>query len=153
MKKYILAALSVMLPSTLCAQLPQYQGAYNPNQTLEEYFQAENQNYDKSIIYVFYSNNYCYGCPEAMTMLEKLYDEEFSSLYSFFMIDYQNDDEYNFIATYDLHLPLEVVMVKIEDGEALGYEKIENLQDRISDSVSFNDYVRNRINNFLGQNG
>ncbi len=132
------------------AQLPQYQGGYNPNQSLQEYFAAEDQNYDKSIIYVFYNNNYCYGCPQAMAMLENLYQREYTNKYSFFMIDYQDDYEYNFIETYNLSRPLEVVMVKIEDGNALGYEKIEDLQNKISDKVSFDNFVRYRINSFLG---
>ena len=132
------------------AQLPQYQGEYNPNQTLQEYFAAENENYHKSIIFVFYNNDYCYGCPQAMDMLEKLYQQYYADKYNFFMIDYQNDYEYNFIATYNLSKPLEVVLVRIEDGEALGYQKIEYLENMVSDKVSFDEFVRFRIDNFLG---
>ena len=40
----------------------------NENQTLQEYFEAAYPHYDKSIIYVFYNNNYCYGCPQAIAM-------------------------------------------------------------------------------------
>ena len=132
------------------AQLPQYQGEYNPNQTLQEYFAAENENYNKSIIYAFYNNNYCYGCPQAMVMLEELYQNEYADKYSFFMIDYQTDDEYNFIEKYNLTKPLEVVLIKIEDGNALGYEKIEDLQNKISDKASFDNFVRYKIDSFLG---
>ena len=132
------------------AQLPQYQGEYNPNQTLQEYFAEEDENYNKSIIYVFYNNDYCYGCPQAMAMLENLYQNKYANKYSLFMINYQDDDEYNFITTYDLTRPLEVVLVKINDGNALGYEKIENLQDITSDKISFDDYVSYKIDSFLG---
>ena len=31
------------------AQLPQYQGEYNKDQTLQEYFAAENQNYKNEL--------------------------------------------------------------------------------------------------------
>ncbi|MBP5399985.1 MAG: hypothetical protein J6Y53_06215 [Alphaproteobacteria bacterium] len=132
------------------AQLPQYQGEYDPNQTLQEYFAAEDENYNKSIIYVFYNNNYCYGCPQAIDMLENLYQRKYTNKYSFFIINYQNDEEYNFVATYNLTMPLEVVLVKIEDGNSLGYEKIEYLQDMISDKISFDDYVSYKIDSFLG---
>lgn len=133
------------------AQLPQYQGGYNPNQSLQEYFAAEDQNYDKSIIYVFYNNDYCYGCPQAMEMLEQLYQKKYADEYSLFMINYQDDDEYNFIATYSLSQPLEVVLVKIEDGNSLGFVKIENLQNLISDKTSFDEYVSYRIDSFLNR--
>ena len=82
--------------------------------------------------------------------LEELYQQYYSNEYSFFMIDYQNDEEYNFIETYNLSRPLEVVLVKIEDGESLGYQKIENLQNMISDKTSFDEFVRYKIDNFLG---
>lgn len=151
MDKFLLFAIAYFLAMrSVCAQLPQYQGEYNPNQTLQEYFTAEDENYNKSIIYVFYNNNYCYGCPQAMNMLEELYQSEYADKYSLFMIDYQNDDEYNFIATYNLTRPLEVVLVKIEDGNALGYEKIEDLQNKISDKTSFDNFVRYKIESFLG---
>lgn len=135
----------------VCAQFPQYQGEYNPNQTLQEYFAAEDENYDKSIIYVFYNNDYCYGCPQAMEMLEQLYQKKYADEYSLFMINYQDDDEYNFIAKYSLSQPLEVVLVKIEDGNSLGFVKIENLQNLTSDKTSFDEYVSYRIDSFLNR--
>lgn len=151
MDKFLLFAIAYLFAiKYVYAQLPQYQGEYNQNQTLQEYFAAENENYNKSIIYVFYNNNYCYGCPQAIDMLERLYKSKYADKYSFFIINYQNDDEYNFIATYNLNNPLEIVMVKIEDGYSLGYEKIENLQSMISDKISFDDYVSYKIDSFLG---
>ena len=150
MKKFLSAMMMFFSLGEACAQLPVYQGVYNPNQNLQEYFAAEDENYNKSIIYVFYNNNGCYACPQTMQMLEELYQQYYSNEYSFFMIDYQNDEEYNFIETYNLSRPLEVVLVKIEDCESLGYQKIENLQNMISDKTSFDEFVRYKIDNFLG---
>ena len=70
-----------------------------------------------------------------------------------FMINYQNDNENNFIQTYNLSQPLEVVLVRIDDGAPFGYTKIENLQNMTSDPVSMKDYFVNEVNNFLGNNG
>ena len=152
MIKAILTAVMLLLPVAVRAQLPQYQGGYNPEQNLQEYFDEARGNYKKSIIYVFYLPDECYECPKAMSMLEELYRQYYADKYSFFMIDYQNDNEYNFIAAYDLKRPLEVVLVRIDDGASFGYEKIENLQNMISDKISFDKYVRYRIDSFLGHN-
>lgn len=153
MKNIIFIIVACVFPCLVKAQLPQYQGAYNPQQNLQEYFAESNANYNKSIIYVFFNNSACYGCPEAMALLEQIYQQYYSDEYSFFMINYQNDDEYNFIETYNLTQPLEVVLVRINDGAAFGYQKIENLQNQISDTFSFEEYVRYRIDSFLGNNG
>ena len=83
-------------------------------------------------------------------MLEELYNKKYADKYNLFVINYQNDQEYNFISTYNLSQPLEVVLVRIQDGSTFGYEKIENLQNQISDKISFDDYVEYRINSFLG---
>ena len=63
---------------------------------------------------------------------------------------YAEDKAYNFIETYDLVSPLEVVLVRISDGSAFGYRKLKNLQEQISDPVSFTENLTNEINNFLG---
>lgn len=154
MNSFIAAALltGLMIPAVY-AQDFQNQDGFGQAQALQEYFDAAPENANKSIIYVFYNNNDCYGCPQAMDMLEKLYQKRYADVYSLFMIDYQNDQEYDFITQYQLSRPLEVVMVRIQDGAAFGYEKIENLQNMTSDTVSFDDYVSNRIDNFLGDNG
>lgn len=154
MNSFIAAALltGLMIPAVY-AQDFQNQDGFGQAQALQEYFDAAPENANKSIIYVFYNNNDCYGCPQAMDMFEKLYQKRYADVYSLFMIDYQNDQEYDFITQYQLSRPLEVVMVRIQDGAAFGYEKIENLQNMTSDTVSFDDYVSNRIDNFLGDNG
>ena len=82
-------------------------------------------------------------------ILEKLYYEKYADEYDLYIIDYQNDHEYNFISTYNLSQPLEVVLVRIQDGSSFGYEKIENLQNRIYDKIAFDDYIEYRINSFL----
>ena len=85
--------------------------------------------------------------------MEDIYQKYYANKYSLFLINYQNDEEYNFIEMYDLKQPLEVVMVRINDGAVFGYQKIENLQNQISDITSFEEYVRYRIDSFLGNNG
>lgn len=144
-----LIGLAIAMP--LHAELT-YEGGYNPNQNLEEYFQEAYPNYDKSIIYVFYNNNECYACPKTIEMIEQVYNQYYQNQYSLFIINYQNDNEYNFIETYNLSQPLEVVMVQVNDGATSGYKKIENisaLEEETSDPVSFSKDLRYQIDNFL----
>ena len=153
MNKIIAIAMVMLLPCWVMAQLPQYQGQYNPQESLQEYFAQTQPHYDRSIIFVFFNNNPCYGCPQAISMLDRIYQQYYAQKYSLLMVDYQSDTEYNFAATYDLSQPLEVVLVRIDDGAAFGYQKIEGLQNQISDKTSFEEYVRYRIDSFLGNNG
>ena len=50
------ALLLALAAGTASAQLPEYQGAYTPGQSLQEYFAESEQNENKSIIYVFFNN-------------------------------------------------------------------------------------------------
>ncbi len=145
---FVLALLTA-LPAS--AQVQPTDG-YMPSQGTQEYFAASETNYDKSIIYIFFNNEPCYTCAAAIEMIEQIYDRNFIDEYNMFMINYQNDDENNFIETYSLSKPLEVVLVRIDDGSPFGYRKIENLQDMTSDPVSLQDYFVNQVNNFLGNN-
>ena len=148
----LLLALGLIFAFSAQAQVVPTDG-YMPSQGIEPYFDADESSYDKSIIYIFFNNEPCYTCAAAIEMIEQFYDQNFIDEYNMFMINYQNDDENNFIQTYNLSLPLEVVLVRIDDGAPFGYTKIENLQNMTSDPVSMKDYFVNEVNNFLGNNG
>lgn len=141
----ILVAIALPLHAELY-----YEGGFNPDQNLQEYFSEAYPNYNKSIIYIFYNDEPCYSCPQAIAMIEDVYDKYYSQKYSLFIINYQDDREYNFIENYNLEEPLEVVLVKVDDGATFGYKKLENLQNQISDPVSFSENLRYQINSFLG---
>lgn len=141
----IMVALAIPLHAELT-----YQGEYNSNQNMQEYFSEAYPNYDKSIIYIFFNNNQCYECPQTIEMVQQVYNQYYQNQYNLFIINYQNDDEYNFIETYNLNQPLEVVLVQVDDGQTLGYKKLENLQNNISDPESFRMNLREQINGFLG---
>ena len=94
----IMVALAIPLHAELT-----YEGAYNPNQNLQEYFDEAYPNYDKPIIYVFFNNDPCFQCPQTIELIEQVYNRNYQNKYSLFLINYQNDDEYNFIETYDLN--------------------------------------------------
>lgn len=119
------------------------------SQPLEEYFAADKANYNKSIIYLFYNGQQCYECPQAIELAEEVYNDEFAGLYSLFVIDYTDEDGFNYAEAYDLYTPLAMVMVKISNGEMLGWHKINNLQDFADDEDYFTKYLTGQINDFL----
>lgn len=149
MKKYLFLLAAVFYSFAAAAQ-PVYEGGYNPEQNMNEYFQEANANYDKSIIYVFFNNNPCYQCPQTIDMIEEIYNQYYKNQYSLLLINYENDQEYNFIETYNLSKPLEVVLVRVDDGATFGYKKLDNLSDMTSDPTSFSEYFQNQVNEFLG---
>lgn len=116
----------------------------------EQYFQANNQNPDKSIIYIFFNNQPCQNCPQAIDMIEEVYNQNFLNNYSLFLINYGEDDNAGFVQTYGLSQPLEVVMVDVENGEFQGYQKIEGLQDMTPNPQAFNEYFVTQVNGYLG---
>ena len=55
--KFFLLTLLLLASVSARAQQLQYEGTAAPGEPLEQYFAAEDQNYNKSIIYVFYDND------------------------------------------------------------------------------------------------
>lgn len=145
---YVLLLCAVAIP--LRAELT-YEGGYNPAQTMAEYENAAYPEYSDSIIYVFYNSQTCYNCPETIKLIEEVYDQNFQSKYEFFIIDYFEDNEYNFMQTYNLGAPVSMVLQRIEDREPGAWRKFDNLQNMTSDPVSFQENIRFQINNFLGE--
>lgn len=150
MLKKIFLLLAVLLFSFNAKAQLVYNESYNPEQNLQEYFQEANPNYNKSIIYVFYNDNPCETCPQAIEMIEQIYNQNYQGIYSLILINYQDDQEYNFIETYDLSKALEVVLVRVNDGATFGYNKVDGLQNMVFDPSGFSEFLQNRINKFLG---
>lgn len=149
MKKLIFV-LCLLQITAVSAQPLQYEGTYNPDTPLQQYFAAEDNDYKRSIIYVFFNNDSCYGCPQTIAELEDIYNRYYQNRYSFFIINYQQDAQYDFATAYNLKEPLSVVLVKVDDGAAMGYEKLTDLQNQISDVGSLERYFRYRVDSFLG---
>ena len=125
----ILVAIALPLHAELY-----YEGGYNPNQTLQQQLAEDNPRYPRPIIFVFYEN---------------IYNKYFADQYDFYIINYQDDENYNFIQNYNLSLPLEVVLQRVEDGQMTAFRKLEYLQNQISDPVSFSENLQYQINSFL----
>ena len=140
----ILVAIALPLHAELY-----YEGGYNPNQTLQQQLAEDNPRYPRPIIFVFYDNNPCYECPQTIELIENIYNKYFADQYDFYIINYQDDENYNFIQNYNLSLPLEVVLQRVEDGQMTAFRKLEYLQNQISDPVSFSENLQYQINSVL----
>ncbi len=146
MKKILLGLLMLMSISVASAQDNMLQ-----MENQEQYFQENNQNPDKSIIYIFFNNQPCSTCPMAIDMIEEVYNQNFLNDYNLIMINYSEDNNAGFVQSYNLSEPLEVVMVYVNDGQFQGYQKIEGLQDMTTAPQAFNEYFVSQVNGYLGE--
>ena len=67
-----------------------------------------------------------------------------------FVINYAEDNEYDFDTAYKLNSPLAIVLVKIENGNVVGYQKISNPQNMLSLGEDYITYLRQQIDSYLG---
>ena len=148
MKQFLTAAiLFCILPvSQTFAQFIDSSG-YTPY--IKQYVEEDENNWNKSIIYVFYNNSPCAQCAEAMGLIFDIYQQNYSNDFSYFEINYQETGEFAFTTAYFLDQPLSVVLVRINDGMSRGYYKIDNPQQWPSDKLFFTEQITTAINNFL----
>ena len=98
---------------------------------------------------MFYSNQPCALCSQAMGMIYQIYEEYFINQFNLFEINYTDEGEYGMQESYNLSQPLSLVLVRINDGMSRGYYKIDNPQFWIDDPFYFKQRLLSEINNFL----
>ena len=150
MKKITLSiCTAIMLWHNASASELIYEGGYNPNMNLEQYFETAYPKPQRSIIYIFTNNQPCYGCPQTINLIQRYYNELYNNIYDLQIINYEQDREYNYIQAYQLSNPIEIVLVKVQDGEQTGYKKLYNLQFQYDDPMSFKETFVNDVNSYL----
>ena len=115
----------------------------------EEYYQRINTSPNKSRIYIFFNNEPCPNCPQAIEMIEEVYNQNYLNNYDLFLINYAEDANSGFIEKYNLTNPLEVVMVDVENATPIGFQKIEGLQNMINNPPAFNQFFTTQVNGYL----
>ena len=143
---------TIIIPSVLilpCAVRAQQFMPTENNQAIEEYLEEAPENYNMPIMYVFYNGSDCSGCTEAIDLIYDLYNQYYTPYLNIFTVDYTIDAGFDFASAYNLTQPLSVVLVKIKNGQAVGYYKIDNPQYWIADTSYFENNLSNQINNFL----
>lgn len=127
----------------------QYVDLPGNSQALQEYVNESPENANTSIMYLFYNNWDCAECAEAIRRIYHLYVKYYSEDFNVFEINYMSDDEFHYRLDYDLTQPLSVVLVRVRDGQALGYYKIDNPQNLLYNKFDFDENMLSQINNFL----
>lgn len=149
MLKKIYLFLTAFIITGVFSANAQYVNLQGNNPDITEYVQANQENWDKPIMYVFYSNQPCPLCSQAMGMIYNIYEEYFLNQFSYFEIDYTDEDEFGMQMSYNLNQPLSVVLVHISDGMSRGYYKIDNPQYWVQNPQYFKQRLLSQINNFL----
>lgn len=149
MLKKIYLFLTAFIITGVFSVNAQYVNLQGNNPDITEYVQANQENWDKPIMYVFYSNQPCPLCSRAMGMIYNIYEEYFLNQFSYFEIDYTDEDEFGMQMSYNLNQPLSVVLVHISDGMSRGYYKIDNPQYWVQNPQYFKQRLLSQINNFL----
>lgn len=116
---------------------------------IRQYVEENEDNWNKSIIYVFYNNTPCAHCAEAMGEIYNIYQQNYSNDFSYFEIDYQEEGENAFTDAYFLNQALSIVLVRINNGMSRGYYKIDNPQQWWGNELFFKEQITTAINNFL----
>ena len=127
----------------------QYLDSSGGNAFINKYVSEDVNNWNKSIIFVFYDDQLCATCAKTMGMIYNIYQQYYNGVYSYFEINYANDDAYQFSIDYDLMTPLSIVLVKINDGMARGYLKMDHPQFWAADPQFFEQQLTTKINNFF----
>ncbi len=115
------------------AQLSPYSGYYGETGPDNQSFETNGN----PIIFVFYNNDDCPSCPEALDLIEQAYNENFEGEYNFYIINYENQEEsgnYLFAENYNLEMPLTVVLQYVQNGQLTKYQKLPYL-------YNFNPYT------------
>lgn len=142
----------LLLSHTATAQYINSSGA---NPAIREYEREMREMYPNSpsmlnrgIMYIFYDGEKCSDCAEAIKELYDIYSLNYEADYAVFEIDYSQDLGVNFQGIYDLTQPLSVVLVQINNGQAWGYQKIDNLYQYADNPQMLRKTFMEQVNNF-----
>lgn len=130
--------ITMMLSTAFCAvAAPDLETLYiNPEQK------------DKPEAVIFYNSaNVCETCPTAVNKIIAVLRRNYRGRMHAYLIDLAQHPE--FIAAFNLHGPLILVLIRISDGTSFGYAKLDGLQSEIGDETVFSRMITEKIANFL----
>lgn len=141
--------LVALIEMPLYAGLSQYNNFSTANNFINQYVTENPDNANKPFVFLFYNNFPCETCPQTMAAIYQLIETKYPDKFNLFEIDYSEPGEFNFEIDYQLDQPLTMVMVPVHNGQALGYEKIENPQLFFGDSYYFTSRISEALDNLL----
>lgn len=102
----------------------------------------------KPIAIIFYNSLVpCPNCNKAIFITSQILRKNYYNLIHLYLINLKFYPE--FIFTFNLKGPLNLVVIKIKDRAYFGYQKITGLQSKTNDIISLNQQITNLFANFL----
>lgn len=103
---------------------------------------------DKPEAVIFYNSaNTCETCAETINRLISVLRKNYRGQMHAYLIDTARHPE--FIRTFKLRGPLNLVLIRISDGASFGYAKLAGLQNETDDKTVFAEIITEKIANFL----
>ena len=136
MYKILLLALWLCYPTPLLAD------------TLLEklYINPEHQKLPEALI-LHNSANPCENCDKAINMIINTLKTHYSKKLHAYLIDTNYHPE--FMSAFKAYAPLTLVIIRISDGAAFGYNTLFGLQSLVDNKQDFSRRIIDFINNFL----
>lgn len=128
--------------------LAQFNGYYGDN---GQY----NQNYSpngKPIIFLFYNNEPCDSCDEAMYNIQQAFANNWQGVYNLEMINYEEEEaqgDYTYADAYNLYAPLVMVLQDVNsNGRFTNYLKIPYDMDNFT-PYTFQEVMMSEVPTFF----
>ena len=112
----------------------------------ELYTNPQNQTRSEALI-IYNSDNPCENCTKARKMLSALLKQHYSDNLTIYHINLAFHPE--FAPAFEIHAPLTLVIIRISDGAAFGYEKLAGIQSLADNTSIFTHRITEFIENFL----
>lgn len=137
------------MTAAVCSVNAQYIDLSGETPFIRQYVQEAPENWDKSVIFVFYNNAPCPECARAMGMIYNIYEQNYRGIFSYFEINYQEEGEFPMVLAYNLQEPLTVVLVRVSDGMSRGFTKLDNMQYWVNEPLYFEEKLTGAVEDFL----
>ena len=118
------------------------------NSLLQELYINPTTQKKPEVLLLYNSANPCENCEKAISLTIDILRRNYIGKLHLYLIDLAHHPE--FIATFQIKGPLTLVVIRISDGAAFGYTKLEALESRIISPELYQTELKSFINNFLG---
>ena len=103
---------------------------------------------DRPLAIIFNNSlNPCQNCNKAIAIISQILKKNYYNQIHLYLIDLAKHPE--FIPTFNLQGPLNLVLIQISDKSSFGYQKLTGLQSKIYDINSLTHQIEFMFANFL----
>ena len=102
----------------------------------------------QSTVYYFHGDTRCSSCYKIETYTKEVFDENFKEDLVLKVINTDKPTNSHFLKDYQLYSK-SVVLVKMKNGQQVGYKNLEKIWYVLNDKKKFKTYVKEEIEQFL----